>query len=135
MQIVPAWNDSLALWERATAVQPRAIFAHLKLGETYRAQKRFHEAAQSYVRAGDVDPRSIKGPAGLLRTVGEREEAAGRIPVGTYEEWEKVIAKPGFDARKMAALIDLIDQSECRSCAEAMLWLALRMFPQSDASP
>jgi len=134
MQIVPAWHDSLALWERAAWVQPRAIYAHLKLGETLRAQKRFREAATCYVRAGEVEPQSIKGPAGLLRTVGEREEAEGRIPVGTYEEWEKVIAKPGFDARKMAALIDLLDQSEFRSCAEAMLWLALRMFPQSDAS-
>ncbi|HEY5282049.1 MAG TPA: hypothetical protein VIM14_04600 [Polyangia bacterium] len=134
MQIVPAWHDSLALWERAAWVQPRALYAHLKLGETLRAQKRFREAASSYVRAGEVEPQSIKGPAGLLRTVGEREEDEGRIPVGTYEEWEKVIAKPGFDARKMAALIDVLDQSECRSCAEAMLWLALRMFPQSDAS-
>ena len=134
MQIVPSWNDSLALWERAVAVQPRAIYAHLKLGETYRAQKRFHEAAKSYVRAGDVDPRSIKGPAGLLRTVGEREEAAGRIPVGTCDTWESVIAKPGFNAQKMEALIAVLDKSDCRSCAEAMLWLALRMFPQSDAS-
>jgi tetratricopeptide (TPR) repeat protein len=134
MQIVPAWNDSLALWERAAAVQPHALYAHLKLGETYRSQKRFHEAASSYVRAGDVDPRSIKGPAGLLRTVGEREEAAGRIPAGTCETWEAVIAKPGFDADKMQALISVLDKSECRSCAEAMLWLALRMFPQSDAS-
>jgi tetratricopeptide (TPR) repeat protein len=134
MQIVPAWNDSLALWERAAAVQPRAVYAHLKLGETYRVQKRFHEAASSYVRAGDVDPRSIKGPAGLLRTVGEREEAAGKIPVGTSDAWESVIAKPGFDAQKMEALIGVLDKSECRSCAEAMLWLALRMFPQSDAS-
>ena len=134
MQIVPSWNDSLALWERAVAVQPRAMYAHLKLGETYRAQKRFHEAASSYVKAGDVDPRSIKGPAGLLRTVGEREEAAGRIPAGTCETWESVIAKPGFDAQKMEALIGVLDKSDCRSCAEAMLWLALRMFPQSDAS-
>ena len=134
MQLVPAWNDSLALWQRAAAVQPRAIYAHLKLGETYRAQKRFHEAASSYVRAGDVDPHSIKGPAGLLRTVGEREEAAGRIPAGTCETWESVMAKPGFDAQKMEALIAVLDKSDCRSCAEAMLWLALRMFPQPDAS-
>jgi len=134
MQIVPAWHDSLALWERATAVQPHAIYAHLKLGETYREQKRFHEAATSYVRAGDIDPRSIKGPAGLLRTVGEREEAAGRIPAGTYQAWETVIAKPGFNAEKMVALIGVLDKSDCRSCAEAMLWLALRMFPQPDAS-
>jgi len=134
MQLVPSWHDSLALWQRATEVQPRAIYAHLKLGETYRAQKRFHEAASSYVRAGDVDPRSIKGPAGLLRTVGEREEAAGRIPAGTCDTWEAVIAKPGFNADKMQALIAVLDKSECRSCAEAMLWLALRMFPQSDTS-
>ena len=134
MQIVPAWHDSLALWERATAVQPHAIYAHLKLGETYREQKRFHEAATSYVRAGDIDPRSIKGPAGLLRTVGEREEAAGRIPAGTYQAWETVIAKPGFNAEKMVALIGVLDKLDCRSCAEAMLWLALRMFPQPDAS-
>jgi hypothetical protein len=132
MQIVPAWNDSLALWERATTVQPRAIYGHLKLGETYRGLKRFHEAAQSYVRAGDVDPRSIKGPAGLLRTVGEREEASGRIPLGTYTAWESVIAKPGFDAQKMESLIAVLDKSDCRSCTEAMLWLALRMFPQPD---
>ena len=134
MQLVPSWHDSLSLWQHATAAQPRAIYAHLKLGETYRAQKRFHEAASSYVRAGDVDPRSIKGPAGLLRTVGEREEAAGRIPAGTSDTWEAVIAKPGFNAEKMQALIAVLDKSECRSCTEAMLWLALRMFPQPDAS-
>ena len=134
MQIVPAWHDSLALWQRAVEVQPRALYAHLKLGETLRAQKRFREATSCYVRAGEVEPHSIKGPAGLLRTVGEREEAEGRIPAGTYQTWEEVIAKPGFDARKMARLIEVLDESECRSCTEAMLWLALRMFPQSDAS-
>jgi hypothetical protein len=134
MLMVPAWNDSLALWERATELQPRAIYGHLKLGETMRAQKRFHEAASCYVRAGEVDPHSIKGPAGLLRTVGEREEAEGRIPAGTYKEWEAVIAAPEFDAHKMERLIALLDKTECRSCQEAMLWLALRMFPQSDAS-
>jgi len=134
MQIVPSWHDSLSLWERAAEVQPRAIYAHLKLGETYRAQKRFHEASTSYVRAGDVDPRSIKGPAGLLRTVGEREEAAGRIPAGTTETWESVMAKPGFNADKMQSLIGVLDKSDCRACTEAMLWLALRMFPQPDAS-
>ncbi len=134
MQLVPSWHDSLALWQRATEAQPRAVYGYLKLGETYRAQKRFHEAAASYVRAGDVDPRSIKGPAGLLRTVGEREEAAGHIPAGTCDTWESVIAKPGFNADKMQALITVLDKSECSSCMEAMLWLALRMFPQPDAS-
>lgn len=134
LQLVPAWNDSLSLWEHATAAQPRAIFAQLKLGETLRAEKRYREAAAAYVRAGEIEPSGIKGPAGLLRTVGERAEAEGRIPVGTCVEWEKVMAKPGFDAQKMGGLIDLLDKYDCRSCAQAMLWLGLRMFPQEDTS-
>jgi protein O-mannosyl-transferase len=134
MQLAPVWHDSLALWQHATAAQPRAIYGHLKLGETLRGQKRFREAAACYVRAGDIEPGSIKGPAGLLRTLGEKAEADGRIPAGTYAQWEQVIAAPGFDARKMEMLIAILDKSDCRSCAEAMLWLGLRMFPQSDTS-
>ena len=134
MQLVPVWQDSLSLWQRATEVQPRAVYAHLKLGETLRGQKRFREAAASYLRAGDIEPGGIKGPAGLLRSMGELAEAEGRIPVGTCDQWEQVIAAPGFDAQKMGILIEALEQSKCRSCGEAVLWLALRMFPQSDAS-
>ncbi len=133
MQLAPAWHDSLALWERATEAQPRAVYGHLKLGETLRAEKRYREAAASYLRAGDLDPGGIKGPAGLLRTVGELAEAEGRIPAGTCDQWEQVIADPGFDAKKMGVLIDALDHSKCRQCAEAMLWLGIRMYPQSDA--
>jgi hypothetical protein len=134
MQLVPVWHDSLALWQHATWAQPRAVFGYLKLGETLRAEKRFREAAAAYVRAGEIEPAGVKGPAGLLRTVGEKAEAEGRIPPATCEVWESVMAKPGFDARRMESLIATLDKSDCRSCAEAMLWLALRMFPQSDAS-
>lgn len=134
LNLVPIWNDSLTLWQHATAAQPQAIYAHLKLGETLRAQKRYREAAAAYVRAGEVDRRSIKGPAGLLRTVGERAESEGKVPVGTCEAWESVIAKPDFDARRMSSLIDTLDRYDCHPCAHAMLWLGLRMFPQSDTS-
>ncbi len=134
MQLAPVWHDSLSLWQHAAAAQPKAIYAQLKLGETYREQKLYREAAACYMRAGDIDPHSIKGPAGLLRTIGEREESDGRIPKGTADAWESVIAKPGFDAQKMEALIGVLDKSECRSCMQSMLWLALRMFPQPDAS-
>ena len=132
-QLVPIWNDSLSLWQHATLAQPRAVYAHLKLGETLRAQKRYREAAASYLRAGEVEPGGIKGPAGLLRTLGEKAEAEGRIPAGTYRLWEDVIADPAFDAQKMGMLIDALDRSKCWKCAEAMLWLGIRMFPQSDA--
>ena len=133
LQLVPAWHDSLALWERATTVQPRAVYAHLKLGETLRGEKRYREAAASYIRAGEVEPSGIKGPAGLLRTLGEQAESEGRLPPGTVDQWEQVVADPAFDAQKMGVLIDALDRSKCRQCAEAMLWLGIRMYPQSDA--
>ena len=133
MQLVPAWQDSLALWQRATAVQPRAVYGHLKLGETLRGQKRYREAAQSYIQAGGVEPGGIKGPAGLLRTLGEEAEAEGRLPAGTCDQWEQVIADPAFDAKKMSTLIEVLDH-KCRRCAEAMLWLGIRMYPQPDAA-
>jgi len=133
MRLVPAWHDSKSLWQRATAVQPRAVYGHLKLGETLRAERRYREAAASYLRAGELEPASIKGPAGLLRTFGEQAEAEGRLPAGTVTQWEEVIGNPAFDAQKMGVLIDALDRSRCRRCAEAMLWLGIRMFPQSDA--
>ena len=36
-------------------------------------------------------------------------------------------ANPAFDAKKMGVLIDALDRSKCRQCAEAMLWLGIRM--------
>jgi hypothetical protein len=134
MGLVPVWNDSLSLWRHATAAQPAAVYGHLKLGETYRAQKRYQEAAASYLRAGEIEPHGIKGPAGLLHTLGERAEAEGYIPVGSTKGWEQEIADKRFDAHQMDNLIELTDLSGCRTCAEAMLWLGLRMFPQKDKS-
>ena len=133
-RLVPVWKDSLSLWQHAVATQPRALFAHLKLGETFRAEGRFHEAAASYLQAGQIEPGGLKGPAGLLHTLGESAEADGRLPAGTTRQWEQTIGKPGFDAHQMATLLDSVEASDCHSCSEALLWLALRMFPQSDTS-
>jgi hypothetical protein len=132
--LVPVWNDSLSLWQHATAAQPAAVYGHLKLGETYRSQKRYDEAAACYLWAGEIERHSIKGPAGLLHTFGERAEAEGRIPVGTTKQWEDEIADKRFDGRQMDTLIETTDLTGCRSCADAMLWLGLRMFPQKDTS-
>ena len=132
MGLVPIWNDSLSLWQHATVAQPAAVYGHLKLGETYRAEKRYHDAAGSYLRAGEIEPHGIKGPAGLLHTLGERAEAEGQIPAGSTKEWEQTMGEKGFDGRQMDTLIETTDLTGCRSCAEAMLWLGLRMFPQKD---
>lgn len=134
MKQVPIWNDSLALWQHATAAQPRAIYGHLKLGETHRVAKRYDEAIAAYVRASDVEPHSIKGPAGLLHTFGERAEAEGTIPVGSTKEWEDAIADKRFDARQMDTLIESIDLTGCHACARSALLLGLRMYPQKDKS-
>ncbi len=132
--LVPVWNDSLSLWRHATAAQPAAVYGQLKLGETYREQKRYLDAAACYLRAGEIEPHGIKGPAGLLHTFGEKAEAEGRIPAGSTKQWEKEIAEKGFDGRQMDTLIETTDLTGCRSCADAMLWLGLRMFPQKDSS-
>jgi hypothetical protein len=134
MKLVPVWNDSLSLWQHATAVQPGAVYGYLKLGETYRVEKRYHEAAGAYLRAGEIEPHGIKGPAGLLHTIGERAEAEGRIPAGSTKEWEQTIGDKRFDVRQMDTLIETIDLSGCHTCAEAALWLGLRMYPQKDKS-
>jgi hypothetical protein len=134
MKLVPVWNDSLSLWQHATTAQPAAVYGYLKLGETYRAEKNYHEAASAYLRAGEIEPHGIKGPAGLLHTLGERAEAEGQVPAGSTKEWEHTIAEKGFDARQMDTLIETTDLSGCHTCAEAMLWLALRMYPQKDKS-
>lgn len=134
MKQVPIWNDSLSLWQHATLVQPGAIYGYLKLGETHRAEKRYDEAIAAYVRASDVEPRGIKGPAGLLHTFGARAEAEGTVPPGSTKEWEDSIADKRFDARQMDTLIETIDLSGCHSCARAALLLGLRMYPQKDKS-
>ncbi len=134
MKQVPIWNDSLALWQHATAAQPRAIYGHLKLGETHRVAKRYDEAVAAYVRASDIEPHSIKGPAGLLHTFGERAEAEGTVPVGSTKEWEDTIADKRFDARQMDTLIESIDLTGCHACARSALLLGLRMYPQKDKS-
>ena len=134
MKLVPVWNDSLSLWQHATAAQPGAVYGYLKLGETYRVGKRYHDAAGAYLRAGEIEPHGIKGPAGLLHTMGERAEAEGQVPAGSTKEWEDTLADKRFDARQMDTLIESIDLTGCRSCAEAALWLAVRMYPQKDKS-
>ncbi len=134
MGLVPIWDDSLSLWQHATTAQPAAVYGHLKLGETYREEKRYQEAAACYLRAGEIEPHGIKGPAGLLHTLGERAEAEGRIPAGSTKQWEDEMSEKRFDARQMDILIETTDLGGCRSCAEAMLWLGLRLYPQKDAS-
>lgn len=134
MKLVPIWNDSLSLWQHATTVQPGAVYGHLKLGETYRAEKRYDEAVAAYVRVSDLEPHGIKGPAALLHTFGVRAEAEGTVPAGSTKEWEDAIADKRFDARQMDTLIETIDLSGCHACGRAALLLGLRMYPQKDKS-
>jgi hypothetical protein len=134
MKQVPIWNDSLSLWQHATQAQPGAIYGYLKLGETHRSEKRYEEAITAYLNASQIEPHGIKGPAGLLHTVGERAEAQGTIPAGSTKEWEDTIADKRFDARQMDTLIETIDLSGCRLCARSALYLGLRMYPQKDKS-
>lgn len=134
LSLLPAWHDSVSLWQHAAKAQPRASFAFLKLGETYRSEKRFSDAAGAYIRLGELEPASLKGPAGLLRTLGERAESQGQIPTGTHATWEAALAQPDLDPTRVGLIIDRVDSSGCHACTSAVLWVALRMFHETDTN-
>jgi hypothetical protein len=132
--LLPAWHDSLALWRRATQVQPDAVYAQIKLGEAASKANQWAEAAAAYTHVARTERQNPLGPAGLLKTVSSRAEAEGKLPTGTYAKWQAALTRPGLDAGSLSDLIDEAIASPCRNCGSAMLWLGLRLFPQSDAN-
>lgn len=124
------WHDSLSLWSHAARVQPRAAFAQLKLGGAQRRAGQWREATTSYLRAIDIEPRSLLGFAGLFVATGERAEAEGRLAKGTTEAWIQRLGS-GRPAETERLLAD-VAASGCRSCAHALTWMFLRMNPRSD---
>ncbi len=133
-RLVAVWHDSLSLWHRATQAQPSAVFAHLKLGETTLHERRWGEASGAYLRAAQMERSSLLGPAGLFKTATLRAEAEGRLPQGTSARWQAALSRPGLNAPELSHLIDEVMASACRTCGPTLLWLGLRLFPQSDAN-
>jgi hypothetical protein len=126
-----SWRGSLALWTRATAAQPAAFFAWLKLGETQRGLGQWSPAIASYSRAIDREPRSLLGFAGLFLSVGGKAEAERKIAPGTTATWATELTA-ARDPDRLQALITRVGAAGCLECAYTLLWLSLRLTPRDD---
>ena len=132
-RLAGAWKDSAALWSRAVAVQPRAFFAHLKLGETERRRKNWTAATAAYVRAIEREPESVLGFGGLVVTLAEWGEATGSVPRGSAKGWLARLEGALVDERALNQLAVETHTAGCSRCAQAIWWLGLRRFPRADS--
>ena len=132
-RLAGAWKDSAALWSRAVAVQPRAFFAHLKLGETERRRKNWTAATAAYMRAIEREPDSVLGFGGLVVTLAEWGEATGSVPRGSAQAWLARLEGALADERALNQLAVETHTAGCSRCAQAIWWLGLRRFPRADS--
>ncbi|MGE0808526.1 MAG: XrtA/PEP-CTERM system TPR-repeat protein PrsT [Burkholderiaceae bacterium] len=65
-------------WEKILRVDPKAVIAHLKIGETHLLGKDPTAALQSYRKAAEIAPQAVEPQAGIavsLSQLGRRDEA------------------------------------------------------------
>jgi hypothetical protein len=127
-----SWRTSLALWSHATSAQPRAFFAWLKLGETQRGLGEWSPATASYLRAIELEPRSVLGFAGLFLSLGGKAEQERKVPPGITTTWSAELGSAARDPEQLAAFIGRVGTAGCLECAHALLWMSLRIYPRDD---
>jgi hypothetical protein len=78
-QYVEAWSSERRLWEHATATQPGAFLAWIKLGEVRRNERHFDGSIAAYDRALALVPTSRLASSARFFALGLRDEARERI--------------------------------------------------------
>jgi hypothetical protein len=131
-RLTAAWHDSIALWQRAVEVQPDALLAHLKLGETLRDAGRDDEAVAQYHEAIRVAPDSMLGYAGLFYARATAAERAGTLPAGTAARWLAELGGALTTGDRFAVMFGEVAATRCMPCKDALLVLGLRTWPQTD---
>jgi hypothetical protein len=126
------WADSAALWTHASRAQPRAFFAHAKLGETLRTRGQWSGAVASYLAAIKTDPESALGYLGLFATLGAQAASTGRVPAGAPDAWEQRLRASAGDPAALAALVADIERAGCPPCARSLQWFLLRLTAHPD---
>ena len=82
------WDESVAYWERALALDPRNMELLMPAAETYDMLRQFPAALRLYDRALDItpnDPDVIAAKAGVYQAQGDLQEAA-RLLSGINEK-------------------------------------------------
>ncbi len=127
-----AWRDSDALWARAVAAQPDALFARLKRGETLRDAGRFPEATAEYQAAVRLEPDNALGWAGLFHMYATRAEKEGRLAPGTAAGWLRALGPALADRGRFAELLRAAPRDACAPCSNTLLLLGLIRWPERD---
>jgi tetratricopeptide (TPR) repeat protein len=89
------WPESVPLWQRATAVEPGAYYAHLGLGHAHRRRGELDDAARAYERAIAVEPDFAVARISLCMIRGQQvsqsrdgsANEAQRLAVNLYDAW------------------------------------------------
>jgi hypothetical protein len=126
-----AWRDSSALWAHTTAAQPATYLAHLKRGETLRDAKDYDGAAAEYRAAVHIDPARPLGYVGLFYLEAVRAEQAGDALPGSADYWLDELSHAMGDVDRWNSLRRRVART-CHACADVMLVLSLRQWPQPD---
>ncbi len=132
--LAATWKDSRALWAHASAVHPDALLARLKYGETLRDLGEWAPATAEYQAAVRLRPNNPLGYAGLFNLYATRAEAEGRLPPGTARRWLGQLGAAMDDPAAFAALLSRVPRAACPECANSLLLLNLRRWPQPDPS-
>ncbi|HEY5088707.1 MAG TPA: hypothetical protein VIK30_01990, partial [Polyangia bacterium] len=132
--LAATWKNSRALWAHASAAHPDALLARLKYGETLRDLDEWAPATAEYQAAVRLRPNNPLGYAGLFNLYATRAEAEGRLPPGTARRWLGQLGVAIDDPSAFAALMARVPRRACPECANSLLLLNLRRWPQPDPS-
>jgi tetratricopeptide (TPR) repeat protein len=109
------WDESIAYFEQALALDPRNVRLLTEAAETYRMVRQFPAARKLYDRALDIVPNDldlIAQKVGIYQAQGNLQEAA------------KLLAKVNTQTPSPAAFASKIDQLTFeRNLGEAVRWL------------
>jgi hypothetical protein len=127
------WQDELRLWGHATSVQPRAYYAHMKLGELRRERGELGGAELAYTRAVALDPNRKLAHAAVLQVRALRDERRHRLP-SLADLYAKAYFETLDDAQALRRLAARMLASGHARALELPLARSLVLAPLADSA-
>lgn len=133
VQYQGAWQSELALWEHATATQPRAYYAWMKLGEVRRDGGDLSGAAAAYRTMVSKVPAVELGHVALFHALVLLDEKQNRLPPTPPMDLARRFRIGMRDASQLHQLSqELIGRGYDEAAAMALDYaLTLQPFPES----